>query len=437
MATITIPYLTTRPGRHGTTRHYWQPSAALKKAGWQMVNLGTDQAAAIKAAQKLNDQVAAWKAGGEATRKGVKAAAATVCKFQPRGTLGELITAYRRERLPLLGDSTQATYGYSLDILDQWAGDAPITTLSRKRVQVLKTELGKPAKKGGPDRLTRAATTMRVARTLFKWGQDNDMVGENPFAQAGVETPAPRHHVWSPEARAAFMAAAGQTVTANSVTYPPDDSLALGMVLGFAIGQREGDILRLQHSQFVDVPPHKIRDREVWDHISSLSPDGTVKGIRIRQGKTQRWIEVPVVGEVRAAVEAAIARARAASCTTILIDERTNRPWEGQSGAARFQRRFAEIRDRAIATATKAGDQALADELGDLQFRDLRRTAVVFLGELDLADHEISAITGHKLASVKKILETYMPRTSGHAARAVSLSHQREQRDANRKEQQG
>ena len=57
---------------------------------------------------------------------------------------------------------------------------------------------------------------------------------------------------------------------------------------------------------------------------------------------------------------------------------------------------------------------------------DLRRTAVVFHGELGLADHRIAAITGHQLDTVKKILETYMPRTTATAARAISLSYARD-----------
>jgi hypothetical protein len=50
---------------------------------------------------------------------------------------------------------------------------------------------------------------------------------------------------------------------------------------------------------------------------------------------------------------------------------------------------------------------------------------VVFLGELGIADQLIAAITGHTLDETKKILETYMPRTTGMAARAIALSHAR------------
>ena len=77
------------------------------------------------------------------------------------------------------------------------------------------------------------------------------------------------------------------------------------------------------------------------------------------------------------------------------------------------------MRDAAIARAKKQGDQARATRLDTLQFRDLRRTCVVTLGELGLDDAGISAITGHTLATIKKILEVYMPRTEAMAARAI------------------
>jgi hypothetical protein len=50
---------------------------------------------------------------------------------------------------------------------------------------------------------------------------------------------------------------------------------------------------------------------------------------------------------------------------------------------------------------------------------------VVYLGEFGIADHLIAAITGHTLDETKKILETYMPRTTGMAARAIALSQAR------------
>ena len=172
-----------------------------------------------------------------------------------------------------------------------------------------------------------------------------------------------------------------------------------------------------------------------------MAPDSRVMAIRIRQGKGRVWIEVPVIGPVRAAIEREIKAARAIGATTLLYDENDRTPWtsgklnERLARQTAFQRRFGDHREAAAAAAAAAGDDALAAELRGVQFRDYRRTCVVILGELGLADHLISAITGHSLNQTKEILEVYMPRTTGMAARAIMLSAERDNRQAKREQQ--
>jgi site-specific recombinase XerC len=433
MASFTVPYLVSRPGRLGRTRWYWVPSAALKRAGWPMQVLGTDQQAAIKAAQGINAQVEAWKAGGQA-KLTEKAGKARLANHVARGTVGELIARYRRDRLPQLAENTQREYAHKLRIIEHWAADAPLAAITRQRVQKFKEGLAKPATKGEADRLHRAAGTMRVLRTLFKWAQDQDLMADNPAERAGITTPPPRHQVWSPAARDAVMAAARQPTSSGGQIFPPDEALAAAVLLGFSIGQREADLLKLLASQYVEIPRHKMLASD-WEHLASLADDHRVMGIRLRQGKTARWIEVPVVGETRATIERSITAARKAGAATILIDDRTGRPWTDKAGQGRFQRRFLDAKQRAAEAAAKAGNADLAAELATLQFRDLRRTAVVFLGELNISDQGIAAITGHQLETVKKILETYMPRTTAMAATAISLSHARDARTSSKKDQ--
>ena len=45
----------------------------------------------------------------------------------------------------------------------------------------------------------------------------------------------------------------------------------------------------------------------------------------------------------------------------------------------------------------------------DLQYRDLRRTAVVRLARVGCTTSQIAAITGHTLVSANQILEVYLP----------------------------
>jgi integrase len=143
--------------------------------------------------------------------------------------------------------------------------------------------------------------------------------------------------------------------------------------LAYNLGQREGDVLALAWSQY------------------------TGEVIRMRQGKTKVLLDVPVIAELRGTLEAAEKKS-----PTMVVSETTQRPYKVHN----FTHRFAEIRDAA--------------GLRHLQFRDLRRSAVVALAEAGCEIPEISAITGHSLTRCVAILETYLPRNSVMARNAVT-----------------
>jgi hypothetical protein len=55
---------------------------------------------------------------------------------------------------------------------------------------------------------------------------------------------------------------------------------------------------------------------------------------------------------------------------------------------------------------------------------------MVYLGELGMDAHLIAAVTGHDIDDTQRILKTYMPRTTGRAARAVALASVRQAKEA-------
>jgi len=61
----------------------------------------------------------------------------------------------------------------------------------------------------------------------------------------------------------------------------------------------------------------------------------------------------------------------------------------------------------------------MEDDL-DLQFHDIRGTAVTMLAEAGCTVPEICSITGHTLASATKILERYLARTDVLAKSAIA-----------------
>lgn len=427
MANIRIPCLVAKKNTAGViTSWHWQPSKALRDAGWTARALGPSESAAIDAARARNAEVEAWKAGG--------ARPAQVHKRTATGTLGAGIARYRREVLrgtkpngqPILAASTAKTYATALARLEAWAGVHPVAFVTRPRVKALKTAMMQPATGIGHHA---AHQTLKMGRALWRFLCDEGLAEANPFEKFGLAAPDPRSVVWSPPAREAMILAA---CDANR------PSVALAIMLGFAIGQREADLLALTPAKYVAIPEHKMQPED-YELLARLAPAtgpfaGRPSGIRIRQNKTGAWIEVPVVGAVRALLEHTIDRARSAGLIGVILDDtRGPQLYAGEAGQTRFQRDVAEIREWAVAAATSEGEAELAAELATLHFADLRRTCVVYLGELGMDAHLIAAVTGHDLDDTQRILKTYMPRTTGRAARAISLAAAREEREAGRR----
>jgi integrase len=437
MANIRIPGLVIKRNSDGSVRCYWQPSATLAKAGWTQLALGKDEAAAITAAQARNAEVALWKVGG------IKPA--EIRKRLAAGTGAALIARYRREVIdgrkpdgsPIIAASTASVYSPSIKRLERWMGDHPLTFVTPARVRALRNAMVAPADKGGIG-WHPAHQTLKMGRQLFAFAIACDLVDRNPFDKFGLAAPPPRDVVWSVPVREAML-------TTAAAQHRP--SLALAIALGFAIGQREADILKLTRSHYVPIPEHKMQPED-WAVLSRLATDGVPMGVRVRQNKTKAWIEVAVVGQVRSDIETALARSTAGGATALILDddyctdarspasgkaqqEAKARPYApGKAGQSRFQRHFAECRADAAAAMRSEGREDIAAEIDRIQFRDLRRTCVVYLGELGFDAHLIASITGHDLDETQAILKTYMPRTTGRAAHVIAMTAIREEKAA-------
>lgn len=404
----------------GGLRYYWQPSAALAKKGWKALPLGQDLVKAIAAAKAENDRVDEWRNGGEKPKE--------VKRYVQRTTIAALIEAYRAsDKFKGLAASTRLTYASALNLIEEWAtnapagarvpahkrGDMPVAWVTRQRVRVLRDALMRPGKDGIVQH-HRAHSTLRVGRTLFAWGRNNlDGMSENPFESFDLATPGPRDQIWEHEDAAAFSAAAIRN---------GDPVIAFAIELAEYTAQREADLLKLQASHYREVKNLDERDEAAIlaeDRRAGIT-DGIPMGIYVRQGKTKRWVGVPVAGQIRAKIEAAIAAnaKREIPSTNILVSDRSGRPFADRW---QFLRAFNDAKERAISPTPEdlAAGVVPHPALALLQFRDFRRTCVVRLGELGLEDQLISAITGHMLGSIKKILEVYMPRTTKMAARGI------------------
>lgn len=386
----------------GGIRYYWEPNRIERAAGWKTLPLGQDLTRAIALANHRNEGIDSWRAGGARPRQ--------VKKLIRRHSLEDAIKRYRVEHLANLADSTRRTAETPLKRLEKWAGDKPLAFITRARVRALRDAMMNPL---GPGYLGHHAAFAVLAkgRELFTWLVDQEIAADNPFLRFGLGKPAPRQTFWEDHHFTAMRAAAEDLDL---------HSIALAIDTAVYVGQREADVLKLDRSIWRPIAPAKFRfDMTIYDQlVSNDGPNpGEVMGIYVRQGKTKRWIGVPIEGDMRRRIEAAIAanNKRTVPVTALITCERTGLPWDQDH----FIHKFADVRAHAVSIAMGAGNEALALELADLWFNDLRRTCVVRLGELGLDDAAIGAITGHKLGTIKTILETYMPRTEAMAARAV------------------
>lgn len=405
MATLKIPYLIAKPGRHGRPRYYWQPSADLREAGWPARRLPEPEASALAEAAAINAKVAAWRSGEHAGVGGAAGVRAAPKGVTP-GSLADLIRCYRksrfyRDRAP----ATRRTYGKALAELEARWGAAPAAALTPHATEVFYT-----ARRAGAPEM--AALIMTVGQIVYaraprlaeavRFGL---VPGFNPFARAGLDGALRRGMVWPAAAVAAFIAAADGLGL---------HSVGTAIALNEWLGQRPADVLALRRP---------------------ARADGS---ITIVQAKTAQAVPLPVEDvpalKSRIAEERARQAARGVESPYLLLDEATGRPWT----PGRFRAAFDRVRERvAEATPEFALDFAVVDAgrvtervaTRELKFRHLRHTAVVRLAEAGNDIEAITAITGHRLAGAKAILEHYLVRTRKLAAAAFAKRQRHERRE--------
>jgi len=280
--------------------------------------------------------------------------------IQP-GTMPWLVKLYRSDdRYTGLAARTQRSYDQHIRVIEAWsarAGHPQLKIISRKACQTFYRSMrATPAK---------ATAVLRILHIVLQFAVDEGEITLNPAVKMRLKGSRARDQVWTPEQIDTFVAAA----EANGRR-----SIGLAVRLGEGLGQRLGDVLRM-----------------AWTAYSG----GLV---RLRQRKTGKLIDVPVTDRLRLALDQAHRTA-----TTMVVSETTGRPYIEQNFAVLF---------RGIATA--------AGLPPELQFRDLRRTAVVRLAEAGCSVPEIAAITGHSLRTANYILEVYCPRNTTMAQHAIA-----------------
>ena len=339
---------------------YWQPSRRLRIAGWEPVKLPDNLRQARDKAEELNEKLDKWYLGLEEALP------------QPEviKTLDKLIERYTDDvSYTKLRPKTRHGYDSRLKKLKEWGSGVPVSAITPLAVNELYNTLER--KKS----LHEANAVVTVLHIILEFAiRPLGWIKENPSDKLGRKTTPPRDRIGSKEEEEALI---------NACLKLNLTSIAKTIILGTNIGQRQADILAITGREYVN------------------------GRFRIKQQKTGRWVSVPATNKVREFIGDVQLRDDEYLITT----DKTNKPYT----ESHFRHKFIEVRKEAAKSCPS---------VKTLQFLDLRRTAVVRMGEAGCTESQIAAVTGHKIDTCRRILETYLPRTDKMAEAAINKLEQ-------------
>ncbi len=348
MRNVEIPYLVIKKGKYC----YWQPSAELKAKGWKPESLGTDKQEAKAKAIEINRRLAEWYEGHKLTAP-------------VKHTVAWLIEEYKASDMYTgLRPRTRTQYAQQLETIKRWAGDVPVTAVTRRAVLEEYKAIVDGIKAKGGSGLTHGAHFVRILRIVMNFARNEELITANPAEDLKIKNEKPRRQVWEEAEIVSFIAKAEELQS---------PSMALAVMLGVFTGQRPADVRAMTWGAY----------------------DG--RYINVTQEKTGELVRVYCLDALKALLDTTPRTA-----VQILTTDGQGVPYEEDH----FIKSFAHIREQ-------AGIRK------DLQYRDLRRTAVVYLSRAGCTVQEISSITGHRIESCQAIMNTYFPKDAEAGRNAV------------------
>ena len=365
-----------RPRADGTTRLWWEPSAAARALGFVTVELDERRLTwSRREAERLNRELAAAQKTG---KRVVPAAGGR--------SVAALIDAYRKSRLYTeLAPKTRQSYeAHFRLILPKWGPHAvrdftkPVmrtwyeTLLDTKGTSMAIAQL-------------RAMSILMSYAEFAGWRPENS----NPCHRLKMITPAKRK-------RSASWAEVDLLVaTADRIGLP---SIGTGILLSLLQGQRQTDVFMARVGDFAT---RTVRRDDRWlNRIQwTLTRSKTAKAGAM-------WLHDEVQPRIAALIDGAGDPDR-----RLLCDERTGADYDDEL----FGRRWREVRDAAV----KADKFCRLSGLDRLQFRDLRRTFGVLSRSGGATKDDTADVLGNSAATNPQLADTYMPSQLDTASRAV------------------
>lgn len=356
---LNVRYLKWRDGRPR-----WEPGPTLRGKGWKGRDLRSDSGewldlpAAIEAANRLNAEVAAWRAAGGVKRR-------PPAPVRPSRTCEHLWELWRNSPKfqDKLAASTKSDYKNKIGVFLAEFGDKHVAAIESSHLYTWWEELYE--ERGH----SMANGVMAVVRSMLSYGKKKGWRADNPARELGLDTPPPRLVFWLAEEISASVA------TADELGLP---SVGDAIVAAVHSGQRLSDVLALPDGIFKD-------DRIKLSQLKMRSRGGAL-------------IDAPMTPQLKARVTEIKARKRQTGVTridTLIVREDTGGSYDKYS----FNKAFRQVREKAAETCPS---------LADKRFQDLRDTAVTRLALARCTLPEIAAITGHSPNSITQIIKHYL-----------------------------
>lgn len=222
------------------------------------------------------------------------------------GTLGALLTSYRQSQAWTdLSARTKSDYLKIMDYLKPIEG-TPLSEIGPGFIAKLRDKTIKKKKPGFTNHM------LAMLSSAFKHGIEYELIDKNPLrdvAKAKVTDKRP-NRAWTPDERANVPAAA----------WP---QLRLPLLLARTWGIRRGDIVRMPRSAYANG----------W--------------LTFRAGKNDALITLPVIGDLRTEIDAAMAIAPTGDSTLLCLNTR-GKPWTENGLSVQLAKFFAECRERGM-----------------------------------------------------------------------------------------
>lgn len=222
------------------------------------------------------------------------------------GTLGSLLVSYKGvQAYTDLAERTRSDYLKIMDYLEPIAG-TPLSEIGPGFIAKLRDKTVTKKRPGFTNHM------LAMLSSAFKHGLEYELVDRNPcreVAKAKVTDRRP-NRAWTPEERANVPAAA----------WP---QLRLPLLLARTWGIRRGDIVKMPRSAYVDG----------W--------------LSFRAGKNDALITLPVRGDLKVEMDAAMANAPTGDSTLLCLNTR-GEPWTENGLSVQIAKFLAECRERGI-----------------------------------------------------------------------------------------